>query len=245
LAYRLMRFLVKILFNWIVPVQINGMQNVPVSGSFIGTSNHLGRLDPFLVYYMLDRRDIIMLVAEKYHKYALARWLARLVDAIWVDRFNADLAALRETLDRLRKGWVLGIAPEGTRSRTGALGEGRSGASYLAAKTGLQIVPVGMIGTEDKLVFNKFKHLQRPHITVWVGKPYTLPPLTRSDREALLEKYTDEIMCHIAVLLPPEYRGIYRHHPRLLDLLEEEQEGQTTEVNKQPLIGRLPSKAGG
>jgi 1-acyl-sn-glycerol-3-phosphate acyltransferase len=230
LAYRLMRYLVKILFSWITPVQINGMENIPISGGYIGTANHLGRLDPFLVYYILDRKDIIMLVAEKYRKYALARWLAYLVDAIWVDRFNADMVAMRETLNRLRKGWVLGIAPEGTRSRTGTLGEGRSGASYLAAKTGLPILPVAVIGTEDRLVFNKIKHLQRPRITVWVGKTYTLPSLGRNDRETTLAKYTDEIMCHIAALLPPGYRGVYADHPRLLELLDGEQEDQTIEM---------------
>lgn len=236
MAYKFMRFLVNILFNWIFPAEIIGTENIPSSGSFIGTANHLGRLDPFLVYYILDRRDIIMLVAKKYHKYALARWLAGLVDAIWVDRFNADFTAMRETLDRLKKGWVLGIAPEGTRSRTGALSEGRSGASYLAAKTGLQILPVAVIGSEDKLVLDKIKRLERPRITVWIGKPYTLSSLSKNDRETSMAKNTDEIMCHIAALLPPDYRGIYRDHPRLLELLEEEEKIQVTDVPMESLV---------
>src|SRR3989304_7430789 len=107
MPYRLIHLLVRILFQLFAPVKVYGLENIPASGSYIAISNHLGRLDPFLVYYLLDRRDIIMLAAEKYRKYVVARWMAKIVDAIWVDRFNADMPALRETLERLRQGGVL------------------------------------------------------------------------------------------------------------------------------------------
>jgi 1-acyl-sn-glycerol-3-phosphate acyltransferase len=51
------------------------------------------------------------------------------------------------------------------------------------------------------------------------GKPFRLPPFSRENREEDLRRQTDEVMCRIAALLPPEYRGVYADHPRLHELL--------------------------
>jgi 1-acyl-sn-glycerol-3-phosphate acyltransferase len=177
-------------------------------------------LDAPLVYYLLDRQDVIMMVAEKYRQSAFYRWFVKQLDAIWVDRFNADLGALRTTLSRLKQGQVLVMAPEGTRSETGKLNYARPGASYLAAKAGVPILPVGLVGTEDRLVVQRLKHLQRLDIHLYVGEPFHLAPLKGSDREEALQAYTDEIMCRIAALLPPASRGVYADHPRLQELLQ-------------------------
>jgi len=123
-------------------------------------------------------------------------------------------------LNRLQRGGVLAIAPEGTRSQNGALIEGRPGVSYLAAKAGVPILPVAATGTQDTLVKEQLSHLRKPHITVRIGQPFMLPPLQGQDRDAALQGYTDEIMCRIAALLPPDYRGVYADHPRLRQLIE-------------------------
>jgi 1-acyl-sn-glycerol-3-phosphate acyltransferase len=111
------------------------------------------------------------------------------------------------------------IAPEGTRSPTGALISGKAGAGYLASKSGLPVVPVAAVGTEDKLVMAELKHFKRMQIHVRVGKPFQLPTLSGRNREAGLQGATDEIMCQIAVLLPESYRGVYKDHPRVQELL--------------------------
>jgi 1-acyl-sn-glycerol-3-phosphate acyltransferase len=120
----------------------------------------------------------------------------------------------------LKEGHVLVIAPEGTRSQTGALIEGRSGASYLAAQSGVPVIPVGIHGSEDQVVGANLRRLRRTTIIARVGKPFQLPPLKRGQREQALQAYTDEIMCQIAALLPPEYRGVYADHPRLMEILD-------------------------
>ncbi|HEX9091209.1 MAG TPA: lysophospholipid acyltransferase family protein, partial [Anaerolineales bacterium] len=120
------------------------------TSSFIGVSNHIGRLDPAFVYYLLDRKDIIMLVAEKYKEHAWSRILAQAVDGIFVDRYNADVNAMREVLRRLERGGVFVVSPEGTRSPTATLIQGWDGASYIAARSGLPILPVGVTGSADK-----------------------------------------------------------------------------------------------
>jgi len=222
LLYQLIRTIGRMLIRLVTRLEVTGLENLPSSGGYIATGNHLGALDPFLVYHLLDRRDIIMLVAEKHRKYAVARWLVKLLDAIYVERYAADFAAMRQVLARLKKGGVLVIAPEGTRSRTGGLLPGRSGAAYLAVKSGLPLVPVAVMGTEDDKVFEHLKHFRRAPVKIVVGQPYLLPPLPDADREAMLEEYTDEIMCRIATLLPEECRGVYREHPKLLAILKSE-----------------------
>jgi 1-acyl-sn-glycerol-3-phosphate acyltransferase len=217
--HRLAHALVHLFIRLAAHVKIDGLENAPKQGGFIVVSNHLGRLDVPLAYIFLNRDDITLMVAEKYYKYTIFRWFVTHLDAMWVDRFNADFNALREALNRLKRGGVLVIAPEGTRSKSEALIEARPGSSFLAAKAGVPIVPVALTGTEDRLVMQQLKHLQRPTIHVLVGKPFTLPPIKGQEREQALQRYTDEIMCRIAALLPPEKRGFYADHPRTLELI--------------------------
>ncbi len=60
---------------------------------------------------------------------------------------------------------------------------------------------------------------RRSPVLARTGEPFTLPALPVTERDAALEAYTDEIMCRIAALLPPAYRGVYSDHPRLQELL--------------------------
>jgi len=215
----IIRFMINPLVKLVARVQVDGMHNLPEEGGYIVAANHLGRLDIPLVYFLLKRDDIILLVAEKYRKYGIVRWLVEALDAIWLDRFNADFHALRHTLEKLKAGGVLVMAPEGTRSTTGGLLRGKPGVSYLAAKSGLPVVPVAATGTEDEKVLAGLKRLKRAEVCVRVGEPFHLPPARGSERDAILERNTDEIMCRIAALLPETYRGVYADHPRLKELV--------------------------
>jgi 1-acyl-sn-glycerol-3-phosphate acyltransferase len=223
MAYSIVMFVLRVILRLISKVTVYGMENVPPNGtSFIAVTNHIGRLDIALAYYLLNRADIIMLVAEKYKEHAWSRILAVAVNGIFVDRFNADLNAMREILRRIKKGGVFVIAPEGTRSPNCSLIQGWDGASYIAAKSGLPIVPVGVTGSGDNEVVPRFKHVKRLNVVIHVGSVFTLPPLDNKNRDAQLANYTEEIMCRIAAELPASYRGIYADHPRLHELLEEE-----------------------
>ncbi|MCC7130591.1 MAG: hypothetical protein B6D39_03140 [Anaerolineae bacterium UTCFX2] len=217
---RLARRLINLLLRLTTRIEVFGIENLPTHGSFVAASNHIGRLDVLLVYRYTDRADIIVLVAEKYARYPLARWFVRQLNAIFIDRFNADFTVLREILRRLKGGGALVLAPEGTRSPTAALQEAWSGAGYIALKAGAPVLPVGMAGSEDRLFFANLKRLRRTPVTVRIGKPFLLDKAAGQDREAALQTATDEIMCRIAALLPPEYRGVYADHPRLQELLQ-------------------------
>jgi len=222
MRYSIVMFLLRAILRLIARVTVYGLEYQPSNTtSFVGVSNHIGRLDPAFGYYFLRRRDIILLVAEKYYEHAWSRILAQSVNGIFVDRFNADLNAMREVLRRMQKGGVAVVAPEGTRSPTTALIQGWDGASYIAARSGWPILPVGISGSGDKEVVQRLKNFRRLDITLNIGPTFTLPPLDNKRRAEQLAEYTEEIMCRIAAQLPPEQHGIYAGHARLNELLVE------------------------
>lgn len=211
----------------IARIKLTNFEALPRAGGVIVVTNHLGRLDAILgvlLAYKAGREDIILMIAEKYQKYALWRWFARKLNGIWLNRFEADFHALRLAYKRLRRGGLLALAPEGTRSPSGTLAPGKSGAAYMAYKSGMPILPAALTGTEDRVVKSRLKRLRRLDIGVRIGEPFYLPPRDGQERDRYLQEQTDEIMCRIAALLPPKYRGVYADHPRLLALLQEEVE---------------------
>lgn len=217
----LARTIISLGIRLVTRLQVSGYENIEgiQNGIFVG--NHIGRLDGVLVYFLARQRDVILLVAEKYEKVGFVRWFVNRLDGIFVDRFNADFTALRKVLRRLKKGGILAISPEGTRSPNGALQMGWPGASFLALKSGLPVVPVAFTGCEDSVFFPNLRRLRRTPIQVRVGKAFIVQTIPGMDREAEIQLHTDEVMCQIAALLPPSYRGVYANHPRLLELLAE------------------------
>jgi len=214
-----LRWILRRFVNLIADVKITGLENIPTKGAFVITTNHLGLLDAALLYYILDRTDVFVPVAEKWEKNPLFRWVAKYANFVFIDRYNPDIKALRKIIGLMEQGNILVIAPEGTRSLNVALAEGKLGAGYLAAKLNHPILPAGIAGTEDKVVGDNLRHFRRSKIRISAGKLFSLPPLPKKDRDAALKQFTDEIMCHIAAELPEKYRGVYAEHPRLKELL--------------------------
>ncbi|MDY6872721.1 MAG: lysophospholipid acyltransferase family protein [Chloroflexota bacterium] len=211
--------LLRNLVNRLVDFKVIHPEYIPEEGSILLTTNHLSRLDTPFLLSITDRMDLVAIVAKKYQQRPIFRWiLEKIGTMVWMDRENTDFSAIREALAYLREGMIVGIAPEGTRSRDSkGLLEAKQGAALMAARAGVPIVPVGIVGSEN--VSRELLRLRRPPVTITVGKPYTLPAFDRKDRQAWLSNYTDEIMCRIAALLPPNYRGFYADHPRLKELL--------------------------
>jgi 1-acyl-sn-glycerol-3-phosphate acyltransferase len=216
---RVLRFLIRSLLRLIARFEIRGKENVPLTGWMIIASNHIGILDIIMVYFAIDRLDLFIPVAEKWEKIGWIRWLGKQLNFLFVDRFNPDLKALRKMMALMEQGKCLVIAPEGTRSRVGSLIEGRPGVTYLAARSGFPVVPVAITGTEDQVILANLKRFRKSNVTLSGGKPFVVPPLPKENRDKVLKRYTDDIMCRIAALLPERYRGVYADHPRLKELL--------------------------
>lgn len=211
--------LVKLIMKILTRVAVYGKEHLPRSGAAILVTNHLGHLDGALVMAGIDRKDITGWIAEKYQEVPFIRLVASILDAEFIDRFNANTFAIRKGLQFLKEGKLVGIAPEGTRSPTHALIEGKMGVAYLASKTGVPVIPAGLTIPQDAI--KQFLRLQRPKMSISFGEPFTLPKFNRATRTKDLQNATEEIMCRIAAQLPPQYRGVYSDHPRLKALLKE------------------------
>jgi 1-acyl-sn-glycerol-3-phosphate acyltransferase len=220
-SHRGVYFFVRRIVGWIVKAAVKtsflGIENIPPSGPFLFTSNHLSRIDTVLCLTAVPRQMRVF-AAEKYRRNPFLRVLFEMMGCIWVRQFEADHQALREALQCLRDGGVLAIAPEGTRSReTHALLRGRGGAGLMASRSGVPVLPVAVWGTETFV--HDLPRLRRTSVFVRVGKPYRLDLSPRA-KGPELDAATDDIMCAIAALLPPAYRGVYAGHPRLADWLD-------------------------
>jgi 1-acyl-sn-glycerol-3-phosphate acyltransferase len=204
--YGIVYFIVSVFFRLIARVETVGQEYIPDSGPFILVTNHLHWLDPPLVGIMLPYRATIF-AAEKWEVHWLLGPLLRSMDAIFVRRGEVDRKALREALAVLKGGGILGMAPEGTRSKTGGLQEGRSGASYLAYRTGTKVLPVVSWGQEE--VFSALRHFRRGTLHVVFGPPFEPPAVEGKASAARVGAFSEEIMYRLAAMLPPKYRGVY------------------------------------
>lgn len=210
---KIIRFLMRVLTR----VEFEGLENIPAEGGVIFATNHMSRLDIPLLLINPRRTDLTALVADKYQRYWLFKFIVDTGGGVWLDRSKADFGAFREAARILKEGRPLGIAPEGTRSNIGQLLEGKAGTALLAYRTGAPVVPIAITGTEHSV--RDIFLLRRPRLKASFGAPIIIEPFERDQREAALQRYTDEIMCRIAAMMPPKYRGFYADHPRLKELL--------------------------
>jgi len=217
---RLQRFFY-FLFSLFADLKVTGLDRLP-PGACLICANHLSRFDAPLLFALLRGRALTAFAADTYRQNPFFRWVIESIDTIWVHRGAIGPSTFKAAVQALREGRTLGIAPEGTRSRTHALQAARPGAAALAALAQVPVVPVAITNTES--LASAMRRLRSPFlgrvpITVTMGRPFTLPPIERGARPARLEDDTAEIMCRIAALLPARYRGVYAEHPRLQELL--------------------------
>jgi len=188
---------------------VEGRENIPKTGGAILVANHLNNADPCVIPGVFNRRIVTMAKKELF-KWPVVNLLFRFIGAFPVDRQGADLAALREAQNVIAGGLLLLMFPEGTRSKDRQLREGFPGSALIAYRTGAPVIPVAVWGTEHLTwPWLFFKPLMHPRIHVRIGKPFFPPKAERitSDQARVA---TDDIMLHIAELLPDEYRGVYR-----------------------------------
>jgi 1-acyl-sn-glycerol-3-phosphate acyltransferase len=209
----------RFLLNLLAKVEFEGLEHIPREGGVIIATNHLSRVDIPVLFLTPARPDITALVADKYQKYPLFKFIIDTAECIWIDRSQADFAAFRAAVGALKQGVALGISPEGTRSEIGELLEGKAGTILIADRAKVPIVPVGLSGTDK--VQPSLLRLRRQRVVARFGPAFTVPPIERDKRDEQLKEYTDEMMVRIAALLPPELRGFYKDHPRLQELLAE------------------------
>jgi 1-acyl-sn-glycerol-3-phosphate acyltransferase len=206
--YRVARGIATFLARVLCHFEVEGLEHIPSSGPFLMTINHIHFLDPPALLVAFPHRSYV-LAADKWRRRPLFGALFRSMDAIFIHRGEIDRKALRAALAVLEGGGVMGLAPEGTRSKTGGLQQGRGGAAYMAYRAGVGVLPV--VATGHEKIFPSLRKLRRAHVRVTFGpffEPPPLPPGTKATAEHV-RAFAEEMMYRMAALLPPEYRGVY------------------------------------
>ncbi len=199
--WRVLCWVVRIIISIVLDIHVVGRQNVPAQGAFIIASNHLSWVDVPLIPAFIKRRIVYMAKEETFQ--GNLAWLVRFLGAFPVKRGEADRQSIRAADEQLKAGRILGMFPEGTRSRIGKMGKAHAGLGMIALRSDVPVIPVAIWGTEK--AFKKF----RPHVTITIGEPMPLKPKGKKVTREDIDEATDQVMQRIASMLPPEYRGVY------------------------------------
>ena len=187
--------------------RVEGREHIPREGPCLLVFNQQSVFDTPLLSTLVPRDDVTGLVARDYRQNTFYRFLVEAGGGLWITRCSGDRGALEAALDALAQGWVVGISPEGRRSPTGGLVEGKPGPAFLAKRSGVPVVPVGFADTAR--LAGSLARLRRPTVGVRVGEPFRLAPFGPGSHRAQLREDTGRIMCRIAELLPEGHRGVY------------------------------------
>ena len=199
------------------PVRAHGRENLPGSGPYIIVTNHLSTIDVAIVLLAFPRQQMRVFAADKWRRNPVTALLLGLSGAIWVRRGEVDRKALRAANEALLNGEILGMAPEGTRSRDGILHKARQGPAYIASRANVQLVPVGIVNSDQ--FSTNIRKLRRTDLQAHIGPTFRLPETAHRPNAKDLECYTELIMVHIARLLPERYHGYYAGSPALAALV--------------------------
>jgi 1-acyl-sn-glycerol-3-phosphate acyltransferase len=185
------RFVATLFFQ----IRVNGREWVPRDGGVMVLSNHQSHFDPVLIGLACDRR-LNYLARNSLFGFAPFRWLIQSLDAIPIDREGLGLAGLKETLRRLKRGELVLIFPEGTRTPNGEMAPLKPGFSALAKRAGVPLMPVGIDGAYQAW---PRQHLLPGFSTIHIqfGEPLSPEAAAAYDERQLVEEMERRIReCH-------------------------------------------------
>lgn len=198
--------LARVLFLPFMKYEVSGLENFPRQGAVIVAANHVTNFDVFPLQFAVPRPIFFMGKAELF-KFPPMDWLLRQLNGFPVYRGERDQWAMKHALKILRHGQVLGMFPEGTRSKGRGLKVAKTGTARLAIEANCPIVPIAIIGSDQ--FFKHFPHRARVQIRI-------LPPLTPKPNENPLA-LTDRLMFTLSHALPEGMRGVYAEMPEGFD----------------------------
>ncbi len=186
--------------------EVVGRERIPRGGPFILMVNHCNFLDPIVAMYaLLPREAVVLTKVENMQRPGLSL-LMRLYGVIPVERGEADVTAIKRAIETLEQGNILLVAPEGTRSYHGRLLPAKHGMTFIALRTGVPILPVGVTGVKD--FWSNLRSLRRTPVRANIGHPFRFRHRGHVSRQTM-EEMTREAMYQLAALLPPEQWGEY------------------------------------
>ena len=216
--YHLIRFVMHIVrLLLLVRIRVYGREKIPARGPYLVALNHMSVADTPILLLSFPPVEWRFFAGEKWRDHPIYGPLMGWLGAIYINRGEADRRALKDALEALESGKVFGLAPEGSRSKQGALRPAKEGAAYLASRAGVPILPLGLANSDQ--LFANARRLRPTIIEVHIGEPFLLPDVGGRARGPQLAAYTHLIMVKIAALLPERYHGAYKDSPALAALL--------------------------
>lgn len=159
-------FLSWLLFGWLFRLKVSGLENIPAGGAIIAP-NHQSVWDIPLIGLALCGRRVHFMAKSELFQNPVFGWLIRTLLAFPVKRGTPDRTAIRNAIELLKQEELVVVFPEGTRRKNGELGKPEAGLSLIAAKAGVPIIPVGIIGTRK--IFSR--NCPFPVVEIHFGKP--------------------------------------------------------------------------
>jgi 1-acyl-sn-glycerol-3-phosphate acyltransferase len=207
----LMRWIVTYGCKWgleiLCKIEKENWAAIPQDGPLIAYANHTGMLEAPLVFTQMQPRKMTGLSKiETWDNWFLG-WVFDLWGLIPIRRGEADMEALRKCLNALEQGYILGMSPEGTRSKTGALLRAQGGMSMLALRSGAPLLPMGQWGGQH--FGSNIKKFKRTRVNIKVGRMFYLDAHGERVTKEIRQQMADEMMYQVAKLLPEELRGEY------------------------------------
>lgn len=201
------------IFQSTTNIVVDSLENVPESGALIVAINHLHIIDTPLGIAVFPRQAVVF-VKDKWRHVLVVNWfLTNIGNAIFVGKSNP--MAFNQAMTVLKSGGVLGMAPEGTRSKNGKLNKGHTGITRMSILAQAPILPMAIYGHEN--IWDDWKKFKRPSIYVKIGK-LIIPPVINDKKSIFLEQirdFTELAMFELASLLPAQYRGTYGEKEKL------------------------------
>lgn len=207
MIYNILRLLVKFGTEFLCRIDAPNIEDMPQKGPLIVISNHTGQLEVAVFFGQLATRPITGWAKVESWDNAFLSWLFDIWGLIPVKRGEADMSALKKALKALEKGYIFGIAPEGTRNKTGQLKRAHPGAVMLAVRSGVPILPLVHWGGENFL--KNLSRFKRTDFHIRVGEPFTLELENVKMTREVRQQIADEMMMRIAELIPQRYHGEY------------------------------------
>jgi len=205
---RLTTFVVRVFTHIACRIDAPDLYKIPMQGPLIVIVNHTGQIEVPLLYGNLQPRLMTAWAkAETWEDNWFLNWIFNIWKVIPIHRGEADINALKQALRALKDGYIFGVAPEGTRNKTGILRRALPGAVILALHSGAPILPVAHWGGE--VFLSNLKRFKRTDFHIRVGEPFTLNINGLKITGEIRQQIVDEMMCQIAALMPKEYRGVY------------------------------------
>ena len=161
--YTTVRDIVKVYFKTFYKWKVIGSENIPKTGSVIIVANHISNFDPPALACITDRK-LHFMAKDELFKFPILSKIFLELGAFPVKRGGNDRQAIRKGFQILQEGKVLGVFPEGTRSKDGKLGKALPGAAMFALKSDAIVIPVGIVSS--------YKWFQP--IKISIGKPISL-----------------------------------------------------------------------